>query len=221
MKKNQIGHRKPLVQDLLLVEGIGRAGKFLLANILNGFEGIEPVQYYSFLEYLPVMTSLGLVERKTAQELLRSEIDIHCYEMLIGRNLNHRKSDKSSIYNALNCEKYLKRSLGPSGLEVVKDFYRQKRYSFFILHEVMPHIKLFFETFKKIKIISIERSPVELVYSWFERGYASRFAADPTFFFNSIFHTQRPSSLVRASLEKTFSVTSANGSYYHECGHAF
>jgi hypothetical protein len=181
-KKVQLGNRSPLVKDLLVVEGISRSGKFLLANLLNGFAGIEPVQYHGILEHIPFLYGNGFLDEKVASELLRCEVDTYCYEMAIGRTLNHRRSDKSSIYNVAKPETYLKRAEGPDGDEALKLFYQGKAYSFFILHELMPNIKIYLKTFPNIKVLSLQRSPIELVLSWYKRGLARRLGADPKLF---------------------------------------
>jgi len=179
MKKITVGNKKPLVENLLLVEGITRAGKFLLANILAGFKGIEPVQNFDSLEKIPVLARFNLVDKKVAEELLRCEVDMHCYEMLIGRNFNHRLSDKSSIFNHPRNKEYLKRCILPDGVRALARFYKENPYSFFIVHEMIPNIDIYFNLFPKIKIISIQRSPVDLVFSWYKRGYGWRIQNDP------------------------------------------
>lgn len=177
-----LGKRKPLVKDLLLIEGISRAGKFLLANLLNGFQGIEHAQYYGLLEHIPFMEKFGLIDTKAAQEILQCEIDSHCYEMLIGRNLNYRRTDKSSILNNPHYKEYLRRCEEPDGDPAVEKYYRGKLCSMFILHELMPNIKIYFDTFPKLKVISIQRSPVYLVYSWYKRGLGKRYGEDTKLF---------------------------------------
>jgi hypothetical protein len=181
-KHIKIGKRTPLVENLLLIEGITRAGKFLLANILHGFRGVEPAQLCGLLENIPFLERLGLMDKKVAQEILRCEIDTHCYEMLIGRNLNHRLSDKSSIYHVPGYEKYLRRCKEPDGDWAVQKFHKENLYSSFIIHELMPNISIYFDTFPKLKVISIQRSPVYLVYSWYKRGFGKRFDGDPKLF---------------------------------------
>lgn len=178
----KIGTRAKLVKKLLIVEGITRAGKFLLANLLKGFEDVEPVQYYGLLENIPFLEQFGLIDRKTAQEILHCEIDTHAYEMLIGRNLNHRKSDKSSVYNTLDPQEYLRRADEPDGDAALAKFRKRKPYSFFIAHELMPFISLYFNTFPEMKLISLRRSPMDLVYSWYRRGHGRRWGNDPKIF---------------------------------------
>lgn len=183
-KKNKIkiGQRTPLVKNLLVVEGITRAGKFLLANILQGFPKIEPVQYNYLLEQIPFLAKFGLIEKNTAQQLLQCEVDIHAYEMRIGRNLNHRRSDKSSIHNRPDAQEYLNRTNKPDGNLAVAEFNKEKPYSLQIAHELMPNIEIYFDTFPQLKVISIQRSPIELVYSWYKRGHGHRWGSDPKVF---------------------------------------
>jgi len=168
-KKAIVGQRHPLVEKLLIVDGIGRAGKYLLASLLSGIKGIEPVQYRTALEHIPRLRRFNFIAEKAAREFLRAEIDQGCYEMLIGRSINHRRLDKSSIFNNPRCKEYLKRQrlkIGHIGT-ILTNFYKNNLFSLFIVHETLPNIKIFLDTFPKIKIISIQRSPVDLVYSWY------------------------------------------------------
>ena len=179
----QIGHRKPLVEKLLLVDGISRAGKFLASNILNGIADVEPVQNSALVEHIPFLHTLGLIEKQTAQELLHLEIDMRCYEMLIGRSyINHRVFDKSSIFNVANHARYLARSTEADGDKALKDFYDRGAYSLFVAHDVLPDIQIFFDTFPSLKIISIARSPVDLAYEWFTRYPMEHWGEEPQYF---------------------------------------
>lgn len=182
MNKFKVGQKAPLVENLLIIEGVTRSGKFLLANILNGLEDIEPAQYSVLLEEIPLLTTLGKIEPDTASELLRCEIDSRCYELLIGRNLNIRKSDKSSIYNNPNYRQILARSGHPDKDFIMKNFKTRKPYSPFILHESMTNLNIYFKTFPKMKCISIARNPVDLAYSWYKRGLGKRWGTDPILF---------------------------------------
>ncbi|OGF14619.1 hypothetical protein A3I35_01940 [Candidatus Falkowbacteria bacterium RIFCSPLOWO2_02_FULL_45_15] len=165
IKTTIVGERPYLINDLLLVEGISRAGKFLLANILHGFKGIEPTQYCELLEQIPYLEKFNLIANKAARELLRAEVDINGYKMLIGRNFNHRKLDKSAIFNNPRYKQYLKRSAIKDTKVILRQFYQARPYNPFIVHEIMPAISIYLKTFPRIKVVSIQRSPLDLVYS--------------------------------------------------------
>ena len=180
--KNILDTRPPFVKNLLLVGGFSRGGKLLLANIINGFERVEPVQYHWYLEYLPFLEKFGLIDKKTAQELIRCGIDIHSYEMLIGRNLNHRIYDGSTIFKVPRYKEYLKRSKKKDTDAILKKFRRDNPYSFFMVHELMPNIKIYFDIFPHLKMIDIKRNPVDIVYAWYKRGLLRRLGKDPKIF---------------------------------------
>jgi hypothetical protein len=86
------------------------------------------------------------------------------------------------VYNSNEAERYLKRSLMPIGKEVVNDIKKSGRSSSFILHDSLANIEIFFEAFPKMKWINLDRHPVDLIYSWYLRGWGHRFASDPLSF---------------------------------------
>lgn len=184
MKKQlmKLGKRRGLVAAPLFIEGISRSGKFLLANLLSGFKNIEPVQYDDLLEHIPVFERYRFLDRKLAKYILQSKVDLDCHEALIGRSLNHRRADKSSIFNNPYQREFLKREHNQDIDKAIGDFLKQKSYSLFIVHELMPNIKIYFEVFPKMKVISLKRNPIDLVYSWYKREYGKRVGKDPKFF---------------------------------------
>lgn len=174
MRKTQVtvGERRALVKNPLIVDGISRAGKFLLANLLSGIAGVEPVQHRPALELVARLPRFGLIDTSSARELLRAEADMAQYDMLLGRSINFRKSDKSCVYNNASPGTYIKR-LHSDGAEY------HNRNSLFIVHETLPNIKVFFDAFPDIKLIVLQRSPVDLVYSWHQRKLIYRVGKDP------------------------------------------
>ena len=175
--------KKPLLVDnLLILDGITRAGKFFLGNSLAAIEGIGNYQYYGLFEHLPWLVRLNLIDKKTAKAIIECQIDNFCYDRMVGRNINFHIDDKSSIFNWPHMKDYLERCLGPDGDVVVDRFKKQEKYFPFIVHEVLPNIELFFEIYPKLKVIEIERNPIDLAYSWFKRGWGKRYGIDPKAF---------------------------------------
>jgi len=181
-KNITIGSKKPLVENLLVIEGISRSGKFLLSNVIAGIKDVEPVQYSAMLEQVPFLIGEKLMNKEAAKELIRCEIDLRCYETLIGRNLNQRSSDKSSIYNNPNYKNLLRRTKDLNTNGLVEKFIKEKRYAHFILHESASQMSLFLEMFPKIKWINLQRKPIDLAYSWYKRGLGRRWGKDPLLF---------------------------------------
>ena len=183
MKTHQIApRRKELIKNLVLLEGHTRAGKFLLGKILDGFEKVEHFQYVGLMEQLPFLQRLGFMTRDAAVSLLKITVDENAYHLRLGRNLNFRHGDHSSLLNSFEMSRYLQRSFAADGNGLLKEMKEDGRHSVFIAHETLPNIDLFFEAFPKIKIISVQRHPVDIIYSWWKRQWCLREPYDPLYF---------------------------------------
>lgn len=172
-----------LVKNIVLIDGIGRTGKFFLGKIVSGFRKIEYFQYVSLIEHLPFIERLGCIAEDAAISLLKVNIDEHAYNMRIGRNLNLRYNDASSIYSSYELDEYLKRGLNEFSNEEVRElFHREDKIPLFVTHENLSNINIFFKAYPKIKIINLIRHPVDIVHSWFIRGWGDRHIFDPLSF---------------------------------------
>lgn len=170
--------RGRLVDNVLLIEGITRAGKFLMGNVLDGFEGVEHYQYLGLLEHIPFLEKLKLISRDAAKAIIRCQIDNNAYDLMVGRNINFRFDDKSSIYNSPRLKEYIERTLKEDGDGVVSSIKQQKSYFAYILHEAFPNIMLYFDIYPDCRVVRIDRDPVDLVYSWYNRGWGRRWGQD-------------------------------------------
>lgn len=187
----KMANKEGLIKNPLLLNGIGRAGKFFLGKLICGLQNIEYFQYISLLEHLPYMERLGCIKKDAAVSLLRINADEHAYNMWIGRNLNSRKEDASSIYNSPDKELFLERSVSPVPENITEIIRTSGRYSLFILHDSLPNIRIFFDAFPSMKWINLTRHPVDLIHSWYRRGWGHRFGEDPLSFIPVIKGNQR------------------------------
>ncbi len=94
--------RNNKVENVLLVDGITRTGKFFLAKIVSEFKEIEFFQYLQVLEQVPYIYGIGGMHKDAAIALIKSTVDYGVYNQILGRNLNHRVLDRSSIFNSIN-----------------------------------------------------------------------------------------------------------------------
>ncbi|SVE29509.1 uncharacterized protein METZ01_LOCUS482363, partial [marine metagenome] len=54
----KLSSKKDLYNQVLFLDGVGRAGKFLLGKICSNFERVETFQYVESLEHIPILLSL-------------------------------------------------------------------------------------------------------------------------------------------------------------------
>jgi len=177
-----LAEKARLVENLVFIDGCTRAGKMFLGNLVEGFENVEKFLYFSLPEQLSYINQLGLVSKETAKALILSHIDNFVYNRVIGRNLNFRFGDKSAISNSPNVKDYLRRLFEEDGDPAVKFIQESGRIFPFAMHEILPNISMFFDIYPNLKVIEIERNPIDLTYSWFQRGWGRRWGKDPKAF---------------------------------------
>ncbi len=128
------------------------------------------------------MERLGSITEDAAISLLRLNVEEHAYNMRIGRNLNFRFDDGSSISNSPESEVYRRRSLSPISKKIAEEMKAEDRNYPFMLHESLSHVKIFFKAFPAMRWINLTRHPVDVIHSWYLRGWGHRLASDPLAF---------------------------------------
>jgi hypothetical protein len=176
-----IARRKPMMDQLLLLDGISRSGKFLLGKVISHFERVDYFQYATVLEHMPILWRMGLISTEAAVPFLQVQVELRIYDQALGRCLNTRTEDSSSIHHSTDKPRYLKRA-EMDGDDAYKSFLNEKRIPSFVTHEILPHARLFLDAFPYLKMVNIQRHPVDIIYSWAKRSFGSRFGQDPTFF---------------------------------------
>ena len=162
------------VNDVLLVDGITRAGKFLLGKVVSEFENVEFFQSIPILEHIPYIYEHGGISEDSAISLIQSSIDYAVYCQLLGRGLNHRVLDRSSIYHSSDSTLYLKRQFENLNNDDILKLMKKSHKSFlFVTHNILTNINIFLEAYPKLKMIHIVRNPIDLVSSWNNKNYGN------------------------------------------------
>ena len=188
----QFIRKKQLLNRLLIGDGIGRAGKSLLCHVLTGFKRVEKISYYNCLEFI----SLGHYHKKISNDMavaiLRTELDTHVFDQMNGRNVNTRPDDYSSINNYHTPQKYIDRQdidktskveyHGNPNAGVIENKIQQEQPIFLTFaHDLIFKSKPVFEAFEdKVRLIYLNRLPVDLLYEWHVKDFGERIGNDPT-----------------------------------------
>jgi len=175
--------RKVVNPNILLLDGISRSGKFLMGKVISHFERVEYFRYIPLLEIIPIFLRLGHFSQDATKLLFQIAMDIAVYEGSIGRNMNTRPEDATAIHKAPDFERYLKRMADARGDEAANEIIKEGRYPSFLIHEGLPHIELFFKAFPQLKLINIQRHPVDLVHSWIQVEMAPKLGGDPLLYY--------------------------------------
>lgn len=170
-----------LLHKLCIVDGVGKCGKSIMLDFLGSFPGMEKQDFVSCLEYISLAYKYNKISKDIAMAILQTEIDTELYNNMIGRYVNMRLSDDTSVYKYHSPEKYLQRSLEPGGPIVTEKVLKEKPIYLSWAHDLINKSDLIFETFQhKLEWIYINRRPIDIIFEWNKQGYSQRMSVDPT-----------------------------------------
>jgi hypothetical protein len=175
----KIYSRRNFAEEILIVDGITRSGKFMLSRVLSAFSGVEFVQYPFLLENLPYLVRYGMLPLETCRILMQTDLDYAAFNMAIGRGLNGRRSDITWAGHALEAEALLARAEREDESALVGEFRDARRLPLFFCHEGLCHIGLILDCLPGAKVVEILRDPASIALSWFKKGYGRRWGSDP------------------------------------------
>lgn len=175
---------KTLFNRVVLVDGTAHSGKLLLGPILSTYKGVEIHKLETVFEHIAVLYHFKKMSLDAAVTLMRNYLDESFYNSIIGRNINFRPSDMSSVFNGKNQRRYLDRLFSEEGEAAVKRITDEKPVCQYLTHEILGFIEPCFEAFgDKLYIVEVIRHPVNMVDRWLNRGWGNdRFGLDPRSF---------------------------------------
>ena len=171
--------RTSFVNRFVVVTGITRSCKQMLAPIVSSFDGAEHVTMNYLLEHLVETWKLGLIEDDVAANLLRFGVDNMCYNISIGRNLNFRVSDYTGIWRSCRVWYNLRKIWSPEGEAAFAAINRASPLYVMMAHNALWQAPLYFAAFPHMRMINVLRHPVDIVHSWYVKKYDGTFTSNP------------------------------------------
>ena len=205
MKNNKYFNMKALAKDIVLIDGISRAGKLMSGAIISSFKNMESVEFGENFEHFLPAIKLKKCSNDFAKSYLFNHLKQLIYNKMISRNINFRPSDRTGIKNYFNPKVYKKRLLMKEGDLVVKRILTTKPTLPFITHDLMVNYDIFEKLNINVKMIEIFRNPVDLVYSWYKRGLGDRWGKDPRVFTLLVEKNNKPYPWYLYNLPKNWS----------------
>lgn len=172
---------KILLNKLIIVDGIGKCGKSLMLDVLSCFDSVEKQEFNGFLEYIALAYKYNKITADMAKAILQTEMDTRVYNNMIGRDVNTRLSDDTSLYKYHSPSKYLKRSLEGGGPSVYGRVLLEKPINICWAHDLINKSEIIFEAYEhRLDWIYINRKPVDIIFDWIKEQYSQRMAQEPT-----------------------------------------
>lgn len=174
--------QKLICSDLVLIDGVSRAGKLLLGGLVSSFNRVEHIEFGEQLEYIIPFVTLKKVKIDFARSYLANYFNQITYNKFISRNVNFRPKDVSGIMRSRDPKIYQKRLKLDDGDSVLERIKKAKPIIPFVTHELALNLGIIKKLNLKLRMIEILRSPIEIVFSWYKRGLGRRFGNDQRLF---------------------------------------
>lgn len=163
--------RNAFIRDPVFVTGLPRSGKWMLSSILSSFKRSEYLSVDYLMEQVVMANASGLIREDVSECLLKYAVDLKAYNIFTGRDSNIRPGDYTSIWKSGRILKFIKRLFAKEGTSVLKEIEEKKPLFIFLVHNALWHFKLYKRSFPLLKMIHIRRHPIDVVASWFKKGY--------------------------------------------------
>jgi hypothetical protein len=170
---------KLISTNLVIIGGVTRSGKSFLCPIISSFENFEMFFMSSIAENISYIDKLKKINSSYSSFVLKLIFNETIYNLNIGRNLNQRKSDYTSILNFRTPKMYQDRMKGKEGDYIIKRVAKEKKYYPVMFHDPLINPEIILNSFPNSKIIFVDRHPVDLIEEWMKKKYSSSFYENP------------------------------------------
>ena len=164
MPKIFTSKQNEMFKKIVIVDGQAGCGKTILSPIISTFKRVELLTYIFEIEFILRLKSLNKINKDALISMIKLFTDHKLYQTMMGREVNFRVNDISSVYNFRNPNIYLKR-IKEKGDEVIPQKIKKENPILnFTSHDLTEHIDALFEAYgKKLFFIEVVRHPLYMV----------------------------------------------------------
>ena len=163
-------YKECFFKNVAVVTGTSCSGKSMVAPIVSSLSNVEHVRKLLVVDQIFHLANLRKINKETAIFLVRHYLDKSFYEQLIGRNINFRVEDETSIFTAKNTEELINRILIKRGEHIITKHIKNKTIFCLDTRDGIMLYDYWTKVSKGFKFINIYRNPIDTVASWEKHG---------------------------------------------------
>ena len=160
----RILRKKDMANQVVFVDGQAGCGKTLFSPIIASLSRVELLTYSYQIQNYCSMRHLDLISADSASTLIRYDTDLQIYNTMMGRELNFRPSDLSSVFNDHNPIRYFQR-MSQDGDELIPDIIsREKPILHLATHNLLAYSEPIWQSLgERCVFIEVIRHPLYMV----------------------------------------------------------
>jgi hypothetical protein len=111
---------------IILLDGISGTGKTMISRILDTYTMNHVPKFSYAIEQICIASHYDKIQKDAAITLLRLQADQIKYDMHIGREINFRPRDLSSVFKSTKKIAYLNKTISKDGPDVIENLFSKK-----------------------------------------------------------------------------------------------
>ena len=169
MKKPKL-YKSSYFNNVVVVTGTLNSGKSMVSPIVSSLQKVEPLRKLIEVDQILHLANLKKIQKDVAYFFVRHYLDKSFYEQLIGRNINFRIGDETSVFTAKNTAELTNRIFLSRGEHIIHKHIKRKTIFCMDTHDGMMLFHLWREVNKKFKLINVFRNPIDTVNGFYNIG---------------------------------------------------
>jgi hypothetical protein len=160
----KISRKKNMTNQVVFVDGQAGCGKTLFSPIIAALNRVELLTYAYEIEHYCSLKYLDKLSTDATHALIRLMTDLQQYNTMMGRELNFRPSDLSSVFNDHNPARYFQRMF-QAGDEAIPDIIsREQPILNLTTHNLLAYSEPIWQSLgERCVFIEIIRHPIYMV----------------------------------------------------------
>ena len=150
-------------------------GKTLLSSIISSFDRVELLSYSFEIEFICRLHHLKKISEDASIAMINNLVDYKLYNSMMGRDVNFRYGDLSSVFSYPKPIKYFKRIFQEGDLMVPRKITNSKPILNLTTHDLLGMSKPIFKALKtRLTFVEVVRHPLFMLIQQFfnfERSY--------------------------------------------------
>lgn len=147
--------------NLIVVDGLVGGGKGLIAPIVCSFSNVNPWIVKPEIEQILYLHRSSHITREACEELLKTWIDIEAINYMLGREVNLKLSDYSSVWKQGRFLEYCRNSMSNSNSDEASDKLSKRPVHVCLMtHAIASHSRPLFNAFnERLTFVRVTRHP--------------------------------------------------------------
>lgn len=167
--------------DILFVDGHGGTGKVLIASILECYPNVEKRIEDEHLSMLASLWKMKKIDRDAFVSTVQTILDRRIHYLALSRQINLKHNEVMSVFKYPYPLKYLKRYFITDRDKADSIIENEKPILLNQTQNAMSVSDIYFEAFdKRLKILYINRNPIEVIYDMYNRKFIDRIGNSPS-----------------------------------------